>query len=108
MTDLKIVQTGPSIRVEIDGVDISEAIRNLSLEMDGRTRSARVSLDLAIDTVEIESLAERDVTIMVNVPKKAEEALQALGWVKTSDKTSYLAPREDQPHRRLREVPFHD
>lgn len=95
MTDLKITQTSRDIKIELDGLDISKAVRQIDIEANAWDRRTMVRLDLAIDQIEVSALAEPDVTIMVSIRPEAEEALQALGWIKTSDSTSYRIPRED-------------
>lgn len=96
MTEFKIDQTGSHVTITLDGLDITKAVRAFEFTGDawhhGRTV---VRLDLAVDTVEVNALAERDVTIMVGIRPEAEEALQAIGWVRTSDQTSYRIPREE-------------
>jgi hypothetical protein len=95
MTDLKITQTGRDIKIEIDGLDISKAVRSFEIEANAWDHRTLVKFDLAIDSIEVTSLAEPDVSIMVSIRPEAEEALQALGWIKTSNTMAYTIPRED-------------
>lgn len=93
--ELKIDQTGAHLKIELEGVDITEGTRSISLEIHPNRGITRVLLDLKVDELEIFSLAERDHTIAVNIEPAAEKALQAIGWVKTSNRDTYTYPRED-------------
>lgn len=95
MTHLKIEQTGRVWKIELDGVDLSYAVKGLSIDTDAMTRRAEVRLDLGVNEIEISCMGEPDETIMVDVSSAAADALQAIGWVKTGDRTSYTRPRED-------------
>lgn len=93
--DVKIDQTAGKIKIVIDGLDITDAVRGFTVEKNTWERGTRIHLDLAIDEIEVTALAEQGVTIMVGVSDAAAEALQAIGWIKTSDRTSYTVPREE-------------
>lgn len=94
--EFKIDQTGSHIKLSLDGLDITKAVRSFEMSADawnhGRTE---LRLVLAIDQIEVTALAEPNVTIMVSVTPEAEQALQAIGWVKTSDRHTFVIPRED-------------
>ncbi len=93
--EMKIDQTGRHIKIELEGVDITKGTRNAEIHIDPLRGTAHVLLNLEVDELEIFSLAERDHTIMVSVTSAAEQALQAIGWVKTSNRDTYTYPRED-------------
>lgn len=95
MTDFKITQTQHNIKIELQGLDITNAVRSFEIARDAWGRITTVKLDLAIDSIEVTALGERDVSIMVSIRPEAEEALQALGWIKTSNEYAYTIPRED-------------
>jgi hypothetical protein len=93
--EFKIEQTSSHIKITLDGLDITKACQRINFEADAWNRNTTVHLDLRVDSVEITALAERDVTIMVNVPHETETALQAIGWIKAGDRTTYTVPREE-------------
>jgi hypothetical protein len=94
--EFKIDQTGSHIKLSLDGLDITNAVRSFEMSADAWNRGrTELRLVLAIDQVEVTALAEQNVTIMVSVTPDAEKALQAIGWVKTSDRLIYTIPRED-------------
>lgn len=91
MTEFNLDQTGRHTRLTLEGVDISRAVRGVTINVDVE-RVMRIELDLAIDTVEITSLGEQDHTMLVNIPSDVVEVLELLGWVKT-DRRTYRVPR---------------
>lgn len=93
--EFKIEQTAGHIKITLDGLDITKAVRGFEFSGDAWNKNTNVRLDLRVDVVEVTALAERDVTIMVSVPPEAEEALQAIGWIKTGERSTYVIPRED-------------
>lgn len=91
MTSLKIETTGPrDRRIILDGVDITKAVRRVEFDADFRT--VEIRLHVAVDSIEIDTLGERDMSVMVNIPDDVADTLQLLGWVK-SDRTTYSVPR---------------
>lgn len=96
MTHLKVEQTGRVWKIELDGHDLSYAIKGLRIETEAMTRRAEVTLDLGIEEIEISALGERDETFFVRVDRGAEDALQAIGWIKTGDRTTYVRPRAEE------------
>ncbi len=94
---LRIEQGGSRVKVWLNGQDISGALRGIDLNTSavpfGRTE---VRLDLVVDVIEISALGESDHTVVVRIPPEVESALQALGWVKTSDQNIYTQPRTEE------------
>ncbi len=82
MTEFNLDQTGRHSRIKLDGVDITSAVRGLTISVDVN-RIMRVELDLRIDSVEITSLAEQGSTMLVNIPDDVVTTLELLGWIKT-------------------------
>lgn len=92
---LRIEQGGSEARVWLNGAEITNALRGLTLDMDAMVRRTTVHLNLSVDVIEITALGEQDRTLLVSIPSEAEEALQAIGWIKTSGRTTFTAPREE-------------
>lgn len=91
MTSLKIETTGQHGRkITLDGVDITPAVRRVEFDADFRT--VEVCLHVNVDAIEIDTLGERDMSMIVNIPKETVETLQLLGWIKT-DRSTYSIPR---------------
>jgi hypothetical protein len=91
MTSIRIETTGHHGRkILLDEMDITKAVRRVSFDADFRT--VEVTLHVAVDQVEIDTLGERDMSVMVNIPDDVVDVLQLLGWVKTSN-TTYSIPR---------------
>lgn len=88
--DFKIDQTGRDIKIFLDGVDISASVRKFECEGSGGHGQMKVMLDLAVDKIEVLSLAEEDAAIIVSIPSWVERTLQILGWIKTSSSMRYL------------------
>lgn len=93
--ELKIDQTSGHFKIELEGVDITKGVRHLEVSIDPHRQRTIVLFNLEVDEFEMIALAEQDATMMVTVSPDAERALQAIGWVKTSDRTMYTYPRED-------------
>lgn len=91
MTDFRIDQTGSHTRVWLHGIEITESLHGVNVEMKAG-HVTRIELDLRVTSVEIEALAEEDHTIMVGIPDEVMTTLELLGWVKSSRKT-YSIPR---------------
>lgn len=92
--EFKIEQTQHNIKITLEGLDITNAVRGFEVSRDAWGKMTNIRLDLCVDQIEVSCLGERDVTVQVNVTPEATEALQALGWVKT-DNRYYTIPRED-------------
>lgn len=91
MTSLRIETTGQHGRkITLDGVDITSAVRRVEFDADFRT--VEVCLHVSVEQIEIDTLGERDMSVMVNIPKDVVEVLQLLGWIKT-DQSTYSIPR---------------
>ena len=96
MTKFRIEQTGITKRVFLDDDDISTAVREVDINFDARNPT-EITLHLRVDQVEIASLGERDVTVLVNIPSDVEEVLTYLGWIKPNEaRTTYRIVNQDQ------------
>lgn len=94
MTEFNVDQTGEHIRATLEGVDITSACKEITVTVDPYMKKMRVELDLRIDQVEITSLAESDISVLVNIPDDVVEVLELLGWIKT-DRRTYRIPRTE-------------
>lgn len=95
MTNFRIEQTGMTKRVFLDGDDISNSVKEVDINFDARNPTS-ITLHLNIDQVEITSLGERDITVLVSIPSDVEEILTHLGWIKSSEaQTTYRIAREN-------------
>lgn len=92
MTALKIDQTGRHVKVKLDDIEITNCLRGLDLSIDVYGH-VTVTLNVAVDELIVDSLAEPDQTIMVNIPDDTADTLQLLGWIKGS-RSQYKIPRE--------------
>jgi len=91
MTDFRIDQTGSHTRVWLHGIEITDSMHGVTVQMD-TGRVTRVELDLRVTSVEITALAEENHTIMVVIPDEVMTTLELLGWVKSS-RTTYSVPQ---------------
>jgi Pyruvate/2-oxoacid:ferredoxin oxidoreductase gamma subunit len=66
-------------RVEIDGHDISAAVRSVTVRYE-RNHRAEVSIELLADTVEIADLASEETKAVLSMPSDVEDALTTFGW----------------------------
>lgn len=82
-------------KIQLDGLNIANSVRRFDFEGDANSQTGVLRLELNVDEIEITAMGESDDTIIVNIPRDTERTLQALGWVKTSDRTTYTRPRED-------------
>lgn len=96
MTKFRVEQTGMTKRVFLDDDDISSSVREVDINFDARQPTS-ITLHLNIDQVEITSLGERDVTVLVNIPSDVEEVLTYLGWIKPNEaRTTFRIVNQDQ------------
>lgn len=68
-----------SPRVEVNGQDISAAVRSVTVRYERDCR-AEVSIELLTDTVEIDNLASEGTKTVLSMSSDVEDALTALGW----------------------------
>lgn len=92
---LRIEQGGRHARVWLNGFELTKALRSLTLDMEAHPTHTTVRLEVAVDQVELTALGESDRTLLVSIHPDVEEALQAIGWVKTTERTTYHLPREE-------------
>jgi hypothetical protein len=70
--------------VEIDGVDLSHAVRGFGVVSDAGS-IPKITLDLSVSEVEITSLGEPHGTILVNLSDAVVNMLLAFGWQPPAD-----------------------
>ena len=68
-----------SPHIEVDGHDISKAVRSVAIRYEHGHR-AEVVVELLADTVELQSFGSADVKTVLSMPSDVEDALTALGW----------------------------
>lgn len=66
-------------RVEVDGHDISAAVRSVTVRYERDCR-AEVEIELLADTVEIADLTSETTKTVLSLPSDVEDALTTLGW----------------------------
>jgi hypothetical protein len=77
---LTLTGTPPTYTATLDGQDLSEGIRRLTIDVDPRNGWPRVEAELAIHAIEITDLGVKDSRFEVSMPDEARAALIALGW----------------------------
>lgn len=96
MSEFRIEQTSMTKRVFLDGEDISNAVREVDINFDARNPTS-ITLHLMVDQVEVTSLGERDITVLVDIPSDVEDVLTYLGWIKPNEaRTTYRIVNQDQ------------
>ena len=91
MTERKLTLSGgpdAPYTVVLDGQDLSNGIRRLTIDVDAATRREeypQVVAELAVSTVEIATLGVEGSRFEVSMPDEAREALIALGWTPPAD-----------------------
>lgn len=74
------LSAGPyETKVELDGQDISRALRGITIRCEAAHRPS-VDLDLKLDAIEVARLAVRDPDFIVSMSDDVRDALIALGW----------------------------
>ncbi|KAB8186878.1 hypothetical protein FH608_046150 [Nonomuraea phyllanthi] len=72
---------GPFVyTVTLDGHDLSQAIRRMTIDVDPRDSLPRVEAELAIHAIEVTELGVKDAHFEVVMPDETRAALIALGW----------------------------
>lgn len=66
-------------RVEVNGHDISAAVRAVTVRYERNCR-AEVSVELLADTVELTNVASEDAKVVLSLPPDVADALITLGW----------------------------
>jgi hypothetical protein len=69
----------PPYKVTLDGQDLSEGIRRLTIDVAGDSLP-RVEAELIIHAIEVTDLGVKDSSFVLSMPDEAREALIALGW----------------------------
>jgi hypothetical protein len=66
-------------RVEVDGQDISAAVRSVTVRYE-RNHRADVEIELLANTVELTEFAKEETKTVLSLPPGVEDALTTLGW----------------------------
>ena len=66
-------------RVEVDGHDISPAVRSITVRYE-RNHRAQVEIELLADAVELTEFASEKTKTLLSLPSDVEDALTELGW----------------------------
>lgn len=78
--------------VELDGTDLSSAVRAVEFRADAHARTV-VNLELCVDEIETTMLGSSEAEILVNLPDDVITTLITLGWTPPEhDQRSYHMP----------------
>jgi hypothetical protein len=78
--------------VEIDGHDLSRALRGFTLNVSADERPT-IELDFCLSEVEITSMGDGERTVLVNIPDAVVHTLLMIGWTPPeNDARTYRLP----------------